>query len=223
MRIIEVVRKAGGRCILLDPNLVNYYAYESLREIAQEEGLPFLSARQVFEKNAPEGDYVLHDTNRKQRVMAIQIRGIPDEKEKKFENVFLVKTPKGRVRYPVYPGRPGLRDDGTMNDLIAGDGIYTAIMIDDGSRSFEFAPALEILMQGLTLQLFINNDVFYKLPDPESLETNGIYYSPVIEFRKPSFHEYLADFDPIVPNEKGALCIAEALLPEVLKALNLDR
>lgn len=219
--IIASARASGSRCVLLDPNLANYFAADCLKAIADAEAVPLLSARGILEEKAPAGEFKLGDARRYQRHMAIQIRGFPKDMDDSLRSPFLVKVPLGCVRFPVAPGRSFFVDDGTQGDRKAGDGLFTAIIIDEGERDFEFAPSMKILMsQEMTRQMFLNEEFFYRLPPVESLEENGIYYSPVMEFRKPAFHEYLMKFNSTLPNAEGARAITEALTPVVIKILD---
>jgi hypothetical protein len=219
--IIRSAQEAGAGCLLLDPNLINYYASDALIEIAREVKIPFISARETMERKFPEAPYTLHDSKRYQRFLAIQMREIPQDPTSDSNQVFLVRVPTGTTRYPPLTEWTQFNDQGKMGDLEAGDGIFTATLLDEGDRSFEFAPCIKMLMQqNLTRQLFINHDTFYRLPPVERFKDKGLYYSPVYEFRKPAFHELLMDFNHALPNEKGTRLIAATLASIAAKLMD---
>lgn len=220
--IIAAAREAGAECVLLDPNLSNFYAHEMLETLAADAGVPFCSARKTLERLSPRWEFKLADTKRKRRVMAIQVRGLSVNNRKEHHQPLLIRVPKGQLRYP--PDNPEERahfvDNGEIVDLEAGDGVYTAFIVDDGDRGYEFSPTVKILLQQeLTYQNFLNSDIFYKLPNPDHLKKRGLYYSPVIDFRKPLFHEYVLHSNTTLPNGKGAQAIAQALATSVVEAL----
>jgi hypothetical protein len=187
-----------------------------MKEIAQENQVPFFSVRSYLERKVPPGRYTLRHPRRNTRTIAIQVSGLKEEGESNGQTPILVSVPLGKIRFPPEQPYHQLRDDGTNLDLQAGDGIYTARIQDYEAQDFEFAPARRILLQGGAFQLFMNTDPFYCPPALEEVEEMGVYYSPVIEFRKPSFHAYVTEFDGNVLNPEGAQVIAEALTRVVL-------
>lgn len=220
--IIRYTRSAGGEVILVDPNFINFYSRDALQRIGREENIPFLSIRDILENAAPPGEYMKQPGAKLMRIMAFQVRGfeIPEDMLEETGRPFLIELPVGSVRFPPLEARHHFKDDGTNYDIKAGDGIYTAAFKDEGRRQFEFAPCMKILWsQDMRRQMFLTNDFFYRLPSPDTLDKTGLYYSPVMDFRKPSFHEYLADFDNTLMNEKGTRRVAEALLTAVLEKI----
>jgi lysophospholipase L1-like esterase len=220
LRILRKVREAGGHPVLLDANLVNGYARGPLEEIAGQEGVPLLRMRAILEKAFPGGAYTLEGQPKPRRILGLQISGIPGDAASAAESAFLFTVPLGRIRHPPL-NRLHINDNGEYLDRQAGDGIFTARFEDDGTRNFEFAPANRMLVDQTSgiYQLFLNNNTFYPLPPPEALEDTGLYYSPVIDFSRPSFGDGLMDFSATLPNEQGARLIAEALVPPVREIL----
>ncbi|MBU0754704.1 MAG: hypothetical protein KJ645_06160, partial [Planctomycetes bacterium] len=221
LAILGIVDDLGGRSVLLDPNLINYYAHKILIDIALEREIPLVSSRKILENKASPGSYTEAGSENTHRRIAIQVKGLPIDEEGDTRPAVLAKAPLGDIRFPLLEDRPLFNDDGTGNDLVAGDGIFTATFQDDGSRDFEFAPCFSIVLQkSLTSRLFLNNDTFYMLPEPESLGKFGLYYSPVIDFEKPPFREYLMDFDFGLPNKRGAELIAEVLISRISEIMD---
>ncbi len=210
--IIRVAREQGGRCVLLDSNLTNYFTSDALEQIAAEKNIPFLSARSALEEKSSPERYALKHTGREKLTVKIQVRGISEQAPGNGRRLFLIIVPRGRCRYPPYPQRPTLHDNGKWGDIEAGDGIFTATIYPEEIDAFEFAPATKILLDGMIFQLFMNQNPFYRLPRDLNPNDKSVFYSPVFDFDKPFFQEYLADFDSTLPNSRGALLIAKSLV-----------
>jgi hypothetical protein len=220
-RIIDRARDAGGEALLLDPNLLNYYARDTLKDLAAEYGTPFLSAREVFEAKYPMGEYeLLKNSSQEGRTLAIQVRDVPENEKSEPHVLKLIRIPLNQTRFPFMKQKEVFSDDGTDGDLHAGDGIFTALIHNGENLDYEFAPAVKMYLERHLFHLFINDDVFYRPPDRDRLAKRGLYYSPVLDFGRPSFHTLVMDFDLELPNAEGARVLSEALLEPALKILD---
>lgn len=219
---IDYVEQYGGRSILLNANLSNYYPEAAFKEVADELDAPYLSAREILERQLPYEPYTIDPSRRFQLHIAIQVMDLPLDEKESPRQAMLIRVPLGDIRYPPYKELILFNDNGEAGDRVAGDGISTATIQDVSSQNFEFAPCFKIIMQqNSTAQLFLNHDTFYRLPDSGNFKEKGLYYSPVYDFAKPPFHEYLLDYYDWLPNEKGAAVIAEKLATKIAETISL--
>jgi len=226
MSIIKETRNAGGKCILVDPNIVNYYCRDALIQISRNEKIPLIIIRETLEEKYPEGAYAKRDrSGLDKKIIAIQVIGLPEKNDALNNSVILIKTPKGDIRNPLYSkSHSSLNDNGKAKDIKVNDGVYTTRMLYSENCKFEFAPTVSlILTQQMARTLFVNNETFYTLPAPETLDGPGVYYSPLFEIGKPSFLPLLSPINNSLINNKGAQLVVFKIIPQIMTILRQNK